>query len=178
MKTYLLDLGCGETPRNHYKADRCIGIDLVGNQQNSVIAHDLGFGTIPFEDKTFDYVTAFDFIEHVSRHTWSEKDNRHVNSFIVLMNEISRVLKLNGRFFHKTPCYPHAEVFMDPTHLNYVSEKTIAYFARIPTASHDLSSDAYGFLKPLAKSYGIDTRFTLVSSKIDGFHLEQELLRY
>jgi len=178
MHTCSLDLGCGATPRNHYNADRCVGVDLVGCRENNVIAHDLRFGDIPFGDNTFDFVTAFDFIEHISRFAWMDIEQRHVNSFIRLINDISRVLKPNGKFFHKTPCYPHQEAFMDPTHVNIITEKTIVYFARIPLPGQFFTTDVYSFLRPLASSYGIDTSLILMSSKTEGFHLEQELFRY
>jgi hypothetical protein len=41
------------------------------------------------------------------------------------MNEIFRVLKPEGIFFHATPCYPFNAAFQDPTHVNVMTEDTI-----------------------------------------------------
>jgi SAM-dependent methyltransferase len=50
------------------------------------------------------------------------------NSFVELMNEIYRVLKPNGIFFASTPIYPHPWAFIDPTHVNIMSDKSYTYF--------------------------------------------------
>ena len=51
---------------------------------------------IPYSDNEFDFVTAFDFIEHIPRIIL---DNGKVKyPFIEIMNEIYRVLKPNGLF--------------------------------------------------------------------------------
>jgi len=44
------------------------------------------------------------------------------------MNEAYRVLKPGGIFYAITPYYPRAEVFVDPTHINFISHKTHTYF--------------------------------------------------
>jgi hypothetical protein len=44
------------------------------------------------------------------------------------MNEIHRVLIPGGYFFYKVPVYPSKELFMDPTHVNFVTEDTFTYY--------------------------------------------------
>ena len=75
-------------------------------------------------------------------------------------------------FLCMNPAYPHQEVFMDPTHVNFVTEKTMIYFAQI---LDDSGNDSYHFLRSIARGYGVETSFKLTSSSWDSFHLIQHL---
>jgi SAM-dependent methyltransferase len=87
---------------------------------------DLALESIPFDDNTFDVLTAIDVLEHIPRIAYSPHQRY---PFIELMNEIWRVLKFGGLFFSVTPNYPHAEAFSDPTHVNFVTKETFTgYF--------------------------------------------------
>lgn len=120
-----LDLGCGTTPRNPFQANTQWGIDIREDLDRRIRSVDLTINPIPFEDSTFDYITAFDFIEHVPRIIYAP-DCRF--PFIQLMNEIWRTLKEGGIFFSLTPVYPFKTAFSDPTHVNYITEETFQYF--------------------------------------------------
>jgi SAM-dependent methyltransferase len=124
---YSLDLGSGPSPKNPFKADRCVGIDVI-SFNNSVIACDLGFQKLPFDDSSVDFCSAFDLIEHIPR-IGGQSPNK--NPFIFLMNEVWRVLKPGGRFFAQTPAYPYPTAFSDPTHVNIITPDTILYFGLI-----------------------------------------------
>jgi SAM-dependent methyltransferase len=125
--TKSLDLGCGPIVRNPYQADQVFGIDLVGEETDHVKIVDLAIEPIPFKDSTFDFITAFDFLEHVPRLIYIDRNRIH--PFIELMNEIHRVLKPGGLFLAHIPAYPRQEAFQDPTHVNIISENSIQYFA-------------------------------------------------
>lgn len=120
-----LDLGCGTTPRNPFQANTQWGIDIREDLDHNIKSVDLTINPIPFEDKSFDYITAFDFVEHVPRIIYAP-DCRF--PFIQLMNEIWRTLKEGGIFFSLTPVYPFKTAFSDPTHVNYITEETFQYF--------------------------------------------------
>lgn len=60
---------------------------------------------IPFASASFQYTTAYDFIEHVPR-VLATQDSRTRFPFIELMDEIHRVLKPQGLFLPKTPAFP------------------------------------------------------------------------
>ncbi len=122
-----LDLGCGPLMRNPYNADKVFGIDIVGRESESLKIADLVIEPIPFPNSTFDYITAFDFLEHIPRLTYY--NGKRLNPFIQLMNEVYRVLRPGGIFLAHTPSYPRQEAFQDPTHVNFISENTIEYFA-------------------------------------------------
>jgi SAM-dependent methyltransferase len=138
-----LDLGCGFRPKNPFEAEELFGIDIfnfntVGFEFKVA---DLNIEPIPYPDNHFDYVTAYDFLEHIPRLLYI--DGKAVNPFIKIMNEIYRVLKPNGVFKAHTPYYPHLEAFTDPTHVNIITEKTVDYFTN-GTSEFQLAQ-IYGF---------------------------------
>lgn len=155
--TKSLDLGCGARPRNLYNADEVFGIDLRESPDGRIRKADLCIEPIPFEDESFDFVTAFDFIEHIPRVLYLPQRR---NPFIELMNEIWRVLKPNGTFFAMTPAYPHAAAFLDPTHANFITEGTF------PLYFGDQEQDS-----PWAIIYGFKGAFHTISETWRGPHL-------
>lgn len=118
-----LDIGSGPTPRNPFGADIVHGADLREDVANSVSYADLSSGALPFDDCSFDFVTAYDVLEHIPRVSY--RDGVTEFPFISLMNEIFRVLKKDGVFFSAQPCYPSKSAFQDPTHVNIMTEDTI-----------------------------------------------------
>ena len=55
------------------------------------------------------------------------------------MNEIYRVLKPGGTFYAITPYYPRDEAFVDPTHVNIITNKTHTYFQ-----AHNIKQECMG----------------------------------
>jgi SAM-dependent methyltransferase len=96
-----LDLGCGTKPRNPFSADTVFGVDITDVGISNIMQLDLSQSPIPFENDSMDYITAFDFIEHVPRVIYLPSIRL---SFIELMNEIHRVLKPRGIFFGTDSC--------------------------------------------------------------------------
>ena len=126
-----LDIGCGANPRNPFNCTHVVGLDICdrcspGNNFLFVQA-DPCLEPLPFPDSHFDSVSAFDFLEHVPRLVYLER--KPFFPFIHLMNEIHRVLKPGGYFLAITPLYPMDSTFSDPTHVNPITIKTLAYFA-------------------------------------------------
>jgi SAM-dependent methyltransferase len=159
-----VDLGCGTNPRNPFNADRLIGVDCHPPFGN-VMQCDIGFEALPFNDASIDFVTAFDFIEHLPRFALREKP---FNPFIDAMSEIWRILKPNAVFFAKTPAYPSAAAFQDPTHVNIITDQTVGYFAKRPCLDGTLIDP---LLLPLGKQYGFKGEFLLIRQWWEGMHL-------
>ena len=134
MSTCHLDIGCGDRAKNPYDRDKLYGLDIaehVGGAPVDVYSSaNLALQKIPFEDNFFDSVSAYDFLEHMPRVIFLPGQNAMRFPFVELMNEIWRVVKNNGLFYASTPCYPCQEAFIDPTHVNYITEKTHVYFTR------------------------------------------------
>ncbi len=141
-----LDLGCGLNPRNPYNRDDLYGVDIVcpKNDISKFKSANLFTEEIPFDSSFFDSVSAYDFIEHIPRVIVTSKLSKVRFSFVELMYEIWRVLKPGGVFFASTPFFPNSEVFVDPTHVNYITENTHNYFCGDP---------------PLAEIYGFQGKF-------------------
>ena len=103
LMTRTLDLGCGLNPRNPFNCSEIYGIDIREHKIKNIFNVDLVTNPIPFQDNFFDYVTAFDFIEHIPRVVYLPKRKF---PFIDLMSEIFRVLKPGGKFLSSTPAFP------------------------------------------------------------------------
>jgi SAM-dependent methyltransferase len=152
--TKTLDMGCGPTPRNPFNAEELYGVDIVDGLGPNIRCADLAVEPIPFDDDLFEFVSAFDFIEHLPRVVYAPKRR---NSFVEFMNEVYRVLKMGGYFVSSTPCYPAQEAFMDPTHVNIITEKTfLAYFDNV---------------NRWAAMYGFNGAFAIVQQELRGSHL-------
>jgi SAM-dependent methyltransferase len=120
-----LDLGCGGVPRNPFKADFLYGIDIRDSANPNIARSDLAQEAIPHGDASMDYITAFDFIEHIPRVVYLPEIRY---SFIELMNEVYRVLRPGGLFLAQTPVYPYSACFTDPTHINPITSETFSQY--------------------------------------------------
>jgi len=149
MPTRHLDLGCGPVPRNPYGADELYGLDIrvpEGVDAGRFRQANLVLEPIPAADGHFDSLSAYDFIEHMPRLVVLPNGTTRL-PFVELMNEIWRVLKKpGGRLYAVTPAWPRAEAFVDPTHVNVITERTDEYFC----------GD-----KPLGRMYGFHGQFVV-----------------
>ena len=150
-----LDLGCGCKPKDPFGTGNVFGIDVRNpDNRTEIKTSDLYIHPIPHQTSSFDYITAFNFIEHVPRLVYLA-EKRHF-CFIELMNEIYRVLKPGGVFASLTPAHPHPEAFQDPTNVNIITNQTFPLY----------------FCKPhqLASKHGFKGVFTIInqSSKTGG----------
>jgi SAM-dependent methyltransferase len=136
--TKTLDLGSGPFPKNPFGAVEVFGVDIRTSENPAIRAADLAIERIPFDDEQFDYLSAFDFIEHIPRVVYIPHRRA---CFVELINEIYRVLKPGGVWLSSTPAYPKAQVFRDPTHVNYITEETFPYYFD----NHHRLAEMYGF---------------------------------
>ena len=142
-----LDLGCGKFPRNPYARGQLCGVDLrplAGQVDFDYRIANLALQPIPYANDRFGSVSAYDFIEHVPRILATPDGRETIFPFVRLMQEVWRVLAPGGRLYALTPAYPHREAFVDPTHVNIITDSTHNYFC----------GD-----EPLARMYGFNGRF-------------------
>lgn len=125
IDTTTLDMGCGRIPRNPFGAQTSFGIDVREDLEIGIKCADLAIEGIPFESNRFDYITAYDFLEHIPRVVYLPQRR---NSFVELMNEVWRTLKPGGIFLSQTPIYPFPAAFQDPTHVNYITVETFTQY--------------------------------------------------
>jgi SAM-dependent methyltransferase len=128
IKKKHLDVGCGSQPRNPFDSEELYGIDIIEQSSDDFhyVQSNIVLDPLPFEDSTFDSISAYDFLEHIPRLVIDNNKSRF--PFIDFMNEAYRVLKPNGVFYAITPYYPRNEAFVDPTHVNIISKNTYEYF--------------------------------------------------
>jgi SAM-dependent methyltransferase len=158
--TKSLDLGSGPNLKNPFSAVEVYGIDLEtrGDLTPNIRRADLVVDAIPYDDEYFNFVTAHDFIEHIPRVIYNP---RRRQPFIELMSEIYRVLTIDGLFLSLTPAHPHAAAFVDPTHVNIITEGTFPlYFG-----------DALPDSPWAAPMYGFKGAFAVVKQEWQGVHL-------
>ena len=123
-----LDLGCGKRPKNPFNADEVHGIDIRDDIDLNIKRADLVIEPLPYEDESFDFISAFDFLEHVPRILYRP---HRTHPFIDLMNEIYRVLRSSedgGKFLSLTPAFPQSAAWRDPTHVNIITEETFPLY--------------------------------------------------
>ena len=143
LDTKSLDIGCGLKPKNPFEAKYLYGVDQRDDLSLGfeIKKANLILEKLPYPSNHFDYVSAFDFIEHIPRIITDNGENKY--PFIELMNEIHRVLKPNGFFLHQTPAFPSSLVFQDPTHVNIITENTFPSYFCYPNV--EAKSNGYGF---------------------------------
>lgn len=128
-----LDLGSGPLPDNRFGAAEAYGVDIRCADNQRVFACDLSAEALPFAENHFDLVTAWDLLEHIPRVAQGPAGTYF--PFVQLMNEIWRVLQVEGCFFSFTPAFPMPQAFQDPTHVNIITEDTLRlYFAELAWA--------------------------------------------
>lgn len=156
-----LDVGCGSKPRNPFNCDNLYGVDILDQQVNDFNYKqcNIVLEGLPFEDSSFDSLSAYDFLEHIPRFAIIKEETQF--PFINFMNEAYRVLKNDGVFYAITPVYPREECFVDPTHINFITKKTHRYFSN-PTN--------------YAQMYGFTGNFEINRVKVIRF--SQELKKY
>ena len=142
-KNKSLDIGCGLQPKNPFNAKFLHGVDLRDDLSLNFEIKKANLITqkLPYPNNEFDFVTAFDFIEHIPRIVLD--DGKVKYPFIEIMNEIYRVLKHNGLFLHQTPAYPSSLAFQDPTHVNIITENTFPSYFCYPNV--EAKKNGYGF---------------------------------
>lgn len=154
MKT--LDLGCGPNPKNPFEVPEVFGVDVVNFDNPNILTADLAVDKIPFEDNSFDYVTGYDFLEHIPRVLYI--DGKRKQPFIDIMSEVWRVLKPGGEAYFVTPAYPKKEAFSDPQHVNIITDDSIRYFCSFVGPGEWTGLE-------LAKSYGFTGNFIMLDHR-------------
>ena len=115
-----LDIGCGPLLKPGW-----IGIDHT--IYPNVIQHELEDYPWPLPDDSVDLALASHIAEHI---------NRANCGFIKWMDEIWRVLKIEGQLMIAMPYAGSPGYWMDPTHVNGCTEETWRYFDPMDKAGY------------------------------------------
>jgi ubiquinone/menaquinone biosynthesis C-methylase UbiE len=108
-KIKILDLGCGKK-----KCPGSVGVDINPNSDADII-HDLNVFPYPFENSSFEYCFLDNSLEHF--------DNT-----IKVMEEIYRILKLEGTCKIIVPYFRSRYAYIDPTHKKFFTIDSFMYF--------------------------------------------------
>lgn len=116
-----LNLGCGLDVRD--PSQGWVNMDFVSLPGVDVV-HDMMRTPWPIEPSSFDLVFASHVMEHIPHHHESGRDG-----FVVIMEEIWRVLKPGGTLVVRVPHYSHTEYCeADPTHTRTIYPRTWRHF--------------------------------------------------
>lgn len=142
-----LDIGCGA----HKAGEDFVGMD-VRPLPNVDIVHNFEQFPWPLPDGSVSLATASHVLEHVNpastdprlvglvkllkaKKLISDKEIKDYigqyevfGTFMTLMDEVWRVLQTNGRFAFVVPYAGSPGYWQDPTHVNPITEATLAYF--------------------------------------------------
>jgi len=188
MQKIHLDIGCGNNPRNPFDCDKLFALDIVNSfdvdnfkfansDHHSLLAEKLilsnsenfeyssgnaALEKLPFRENFFDSISAYDFLEHIPR--IQIENNKIQFPFINFMDEIYRVLKPDGIFYAITPCYPHQSIFVDPTHINFITNETHTYFC-----GNNPKARMYGF-KGNFHSIRVERVFSRIEKRKDNLN--------
>lgn len=132
---------------------------------------------LPFEHSSFTSVSAFDVLEHIPR-TSASNSEVSTNGFIRLMSEVHRVLRPCGVFLAVTPAVPSPAAFQDPTHVNFITKRTVDYFiGPDPVASRlgygftgDFNLTHQGWLRREMPEQARNTNADVVGPQVDAPH--------
>jgi predicted SAM-dependent methyltransferase len=105
----ILDLGCGKNKRAG-----SIGVDWSDRHDADVI-HDLNIFPFPFADNEIDEIFLDNILEHL-------------DSPITVMEEIHRILKVEGEVKVIVPYFRSPFAFHDPTHKTFYTIESFSYY--------------------------------------------------
>lgn len=113
-KVINIDLGCGENKQAGF-----IGVDLRDANGVDIVQDLEKYPWKDIPDNVADLVFASHLLEHI---------NPAGGGFIKFMDEIWRITKFGGRLMASFPYAGSPGYWQDPTHVNGITEVTIAYF--------------------------------------------------
>lgn len=90
----------------------------------------VGYEEMPYNDNSFDFILADQFLEHLPRHDFIEAFGKmhSINPVIRCINGVWRVAKPNALIQFHVPKWNSAEMWQDPTHCNPVPPQFWVYF--------------------------------------------------
>lgn len=141
-----LDIGCGESKQADF-----VGMDVRPGPGVDIV-HNLERFPWPLPDESVSFAMASHVLEHIrptmpdaklvalidllkSKKVLSDKEIKagigeydHFGTFMRLMDEIWRVLRVGAKFAFVVPYAGSQGYWQDPTHVNPINEVTLAYF--------------------------------------------------
>lgn len=109
----VLEIGPGIHPRKIEGAEM-VYIDKF-NPGFPVVEWDLEKIPLPFDDNTFDYILAYEILEHV-------------DNLAPLMDDLYRIMKLGGCLELTVPYYKYKGAFSNPEHKRFFTEDSFLFF--------------------------------------------------
>jgi predicted SAM-dependent methyltransferase len=148
-----LDIGCGQRLEKGWT-----GIDIVDEkdakvpEESKYIKHDILSFPWPIENNSIYEAKCSHVVEHIPHYVPGYPI--HKNGLIMFMEEVYRILMVQGIFIIDCPYYSSQRMHQDPTHVRSITENTFRYFD--PKWMAEIGMD----------HYGIKTNFEILSTKL------------
>jgi len=124
----VLNLGCGNQPITACAGEEVINHDIRRRRPEIDVVHDLNVLPWPWEDESFDHISAQSVLEHLQL------------TLIDSLNECWRLLRPSGTLDLRIPWWQSDSSYRDPTHRWFFSLDTLEIFD--PDTEY---GQAYGF---------------------------------
>lgn len=141
------------------------GVDIVSYDNPRIKVADLALEPIPYNDDSFEIVTAHQVLEHIPKVIYNNGEKR--NCLIELFNEVYRVLKDNGQFRFDVPVAGTPQYWGDPTHVSEWLEDSVNYYSGDYFGYHDDYGHKSKFKKAVVqRSVGLEWRLEVILQAI------------
>ena len=168
-----IDLGCGQNKKDGY-----FGID-VADVEGVDLVHDLTVYPWPIDDNSVDKIHCSHYMEHIphvdvkgiikqsnSFAEFKEKLIESKDGFITFVNELYRILKIDGVATVIIPHYMSIRAFGDPTHTRYIGDFSFYYLNKEWRDSNELSHYGINCDFDMKLQYFVNNEMTLKSEEV------------
>jgi SAM-dependent methyltransferase len=119
-------LGCGTSRDKKLALDddtqwgTLVTLDVVPQYRPDVVWNLSSLEPLPFEDDSFDTISAYEVLEHIGNQgDWETLAHQ--------FSDYWRVLKPNGLFYATVPCWKSMWAWGDPDHKRVINEGTLTF---------------------------------------------------
>ena len=136
MKKTILNLGCGKT-----RIPNSIGVDCIKLEKFVDIVHDLNVTPYPFSNNFADEIHLYHVLEHIQKP-------------VKILEELYRILKINGILYIRVPHFSSLGAFSDISHIRPYGYTSFDFLEK-ENCFHYYSKATFKIIKKEIKYFGL-----------------------